>query len=283
MSPLQRELQLVKNIAVEAGKIILSHYDTDYQVQMKSGEEPVTIADKTSSRYIVNALQQAYPNDAIVSEENDLPTNLKTAERIWVIDPMDGTKEFIKHNGEFAVMIGLVQAGDPVLGVVYQPVNEKMYWGIHGQGAFMAQTHIQTPLQLKVSGEDKLKALRIAASRSHYTPEIKNIYRALGLNNVVQSGSLGLKFAMIARQICDIYFNLSNVTSCWDTCAPEVILKEAGGRISNLSGTRLTYTFSHVKNRNGVIATNGPIHDYLVEKIQDLLIQRAKSQLATFQ
>jgi len=277
MASLQRELTLAKEAAIEAGKIILSHYDTDYQVQMKTGEEPVTIADKTSSNYIVQALHRAFPQDAIVSEENALPTDLATAERIWVIDPMDGTKEFIQHNGEFAVMIGLVQAGDPVLGVVYQPVTDMMCWGVSGQGAYVQNGC--GPQRLQVSHQADLSEVRIAASRSHYTHEMKRLYTELGLQNIVQSGSLGLKFAMIARQLCEIYFNMSNVTSCWDTCAPEVILKEAGGRISNLSGTRLTYTFSHVKNRNGVVATNGPIHDYLVEQIQNLLSHRAQVHL----
>ncbi|MGV3525314.1 MAG: 3'(2'),5'-bisphosphate nucleotidase CysQ family protein [Candidatus Sericytochromatia bacterium] len=272
MTSLQRELHMAQAAALEAGKIILSHYDTAYQVQLKTGEEPVTIADKTSSIYITQAIQKVFPDDAIVSEESALPTGLAHEKRIWVIDPMDGTKEFINHNGEFSVMIGLVQEGDPVLGVVYQPVTGAMYWGIHGEGAY---TQTPTgPKRLQVSREGDLSRVRVAASRSHYTPELQQLYRQLGFRNVVQSGSLGLKCAMIAKQDSEIYFNLSNMTSCWDTCAPEVILKEAGGRITNLSGTRLTYTFSHVKNRNGVIATNGPIHNYLVDEIQALLAQR---------
>lgn len=277
MALLQHELQLAQNAAIEAGKIVLSHYDTDYQIQMKAGEEPVTIADKMSSNYIVQVLQQAFPHDAIVSEENALPEDLASYERVWVIDPIDGTKEFIKHNGEFAVMIGLVQSGDPVLGVVYQPVNQMMCWGIHGQGAYMQTAKGKHALH--VSKASQLDDLRIATSRSHFSPEMQALYDALGLKNIVRSGSLGLKFSMIARQQSEIYFNLSNITSCWDTCAPEVILKEAGGRISNLSGTRLTYTFSHVKNRNGVIATNGPIHNYLVERIQELLSQHLAQRM----
>lgn len=275
MSSLKRELATAKKAAYEAGKIILSHYDSDLKVEMKAGEEPVTIADKTSSKYIINVLEHHFPQDAIVSEECALPTGLAKEKRIWVIDPIDGTKEFIKHNGEFVVMIGLVREGQPVLGVVYQPVTNLMFWGIQNEGAFM-QNGGATQTRLQVSNEGDLSQLRVAASRSYFGKEVQKMYQDLGIQNVIRSGSLGLKCSLIARQMCEIYFNLSNITSCWDTCAPEVILKEAGGRISNLSGTRLTYTFSHVKNRNGVIATNGPIHEYLVEQIQEMMTARTR-------
>lgn len=279
MVSLKRELETAKIVAVEAGKILLSHYDTDYKVDLKAGAEPVTIADKTSSQHIVDVIRRAFPHDAIVSEESELPSGLAQAERIWLIDPMDGTHDFINHNGEFAVMIGLVREGDPVMGVVYQPVTDTMCWASHLEGSFyQGQQGVQ---QLQVSTEANLNKLRVAASRSNYNRELGKLYRRLGFQHIVRSGSLGLKFSLIARQACDIYFNMSNITACWDTCAPEVILKEAGGRISNLSGTRLTYTISHVKNRNGVIATNGPIHDYLVEQIQQVLSQRVQEQLAS--
>lgn len=277
-SSLQRELELAQQTAIEAGKILLGYYDTDYQVQLKAGKEPVTIADKTSSNYILQAIQRKFPTDAIVSEENALPTGLSTEKRIWVIDPMDGTKEFINHNGEFAVMIGLVQEGNPVLGVVYQPVTGMMCWGVQGEGAYMVQG--QQRQRLQVSSESNLENLYVAASRSHLRPELEEIYHQLGFQHIIQAGSLGLKCAMISRQLCHIYLNLSNLTGAWDTCAPEVILKEAGGRITNLFGYRLTYTFSHVRNRKGVLATNGPVHDYLVEQIQMLLTQRAQKELS---
>lgn len=277
-SSLQRELELAQQTALEAGKILLGYYDTDYQVQMKAGKEPVTIADKTSSNYIIQAIQSKFPKDAIVSEESALPTGLAKEHRIWVVDPMDGTKEFINHNGEFAVMIGLVRDGNPVLGVVYQPTNGMMCWGVSGEGSYMVQG--QTRQRLQVSNENALENLCVAASRSHLSPELEEIYHQLGFQRILQAGSLGLKFSMIARQMCHIYLNLSNLTGAWDTCAPEVILKEAGGRITNLFGYRLTYTFSHVRNRKGVLATNGPVHDYLVEQIQMLLTQRAQEELS---
>lgn len=277
-SLLKQELELSQQTALEAGKILLSHYKTDYQVHMKPGDEPVTLADKLSSQYIVQAIQKQFPNDAIVSEEGDLPQNLSKESRIWVVDPMDGTKEFIQQSGEFSVMIGLVRDGEPVLGVVYQPVTGMMCWGTHGEGAFMLQD--QQPKKLQVSNDSTLSDLLVAASRSNLHPELRQLYKQLGFQKIVRAGSLGIKCSMIARQICHIYLNLSNLTSAWDTCAPEVILKEAGGRISNLFGYRLTYTFSHVRNRKGVLATNGPIHDYLVEQIQMVLTQRTQEELS---
>ncbi|MGE3727402.1 MAG: 3'(2'),5'-bisphosphate nucleotidase CysQ [Candidatus Sericytochromatia bacterium] len=269
MHHFERELDITREVAQKAGEIILSFYDTDYVVQMKTGQEPVTIADKTSSRFIVEALQKSFPRDLVVSEESEVPGGVQSHDRIWIIDPVDGTKEFIKHNGEFSVMIGLVEEGVPVVGVVYQPVTGYLYWASRGQGAFSLRDQLLKPLQ--VSQRQSFHELCIAASRSHLTQELCDLYERLGITEIIRSGSVGLKLAMIAHQTCDLYLNLSGMTSCWDTCAPEIILKEAGGRVSNLSGTPLDYSFQQIKNHNGVVASNGIVHDRLLERIHTVL------------
>jgi 3'(2'), 5'-bisphosphate nucleotidase len=265
----ERELDITREVAQKAGEIILSYYDTDYDVQMKVGQEPVTIADKSSSRYIVEALQTAFPRDLVVSEECDLPGGVRNHDRVWIIDPVDGTKEFIKHNGEFSVMIGLVEEGVPVVGVVYQPVTGYLYWAARGQGSFSLRD--QQTQALHVSRHQHFHELCIAASRSHLTQELRELYSRLGISEIIRSGSVGLKLAMIARQTCDVYLNLSGMTSCWDTCAPEIILTEAGGRVSNLSGTLLDYSFQQLKNHNGVVASNAIVHERLLERIHVVL------------
>jgi 3'(2'), 5'-bisphosphate nucleotidase len=268
---LHHELNITRTIAEQAGHIIVSHYNTDYQVHMKAGEEPVTIADRQASQHIVNALQQAFPNDLVLSEESTVPKGVSQSHRVWVIDPMDGTKEFIKHNNEFSVMIGLVREGSPVLGVVYQPLTEHLYWGVKGQGAFARQSG--EVRQMHVSKHSQMDELCIAVSRSHLSQELIELYQRMGIPRMLQSGSVGLKLALIAQQVCDVYLNISGMTSCWDTCAPEAILREAGGHTSDLSGKPLDYSFEQLKNRDGVIATNGVVHQKLLSLIQQLLEQ----------
>jgi len=275
----QRELDLTREIAREAGQIILTHYDTDYAIQMKAGQEPVTIADKTSSQYIVSALEKAFPKDLVVSEESSLPSGLESHSRIWIIDPMDGTKEFINHNGEFSVMIGMIEEGRPVVGVVYQPVTGYMYWAAKGQGSYSRRDQQIQSMQTSVNTD--FAKIKIAASRSHLTDELLEIYQALGIQEIIRSGSVGLKLAMIARQTCDIYLNLSGMTSCWDTCAPEIILTEAGGQVTNLSGEPLDYSFRQLKNSDGVVASNGVVHAQLLEKIQTILEGHYQAEIAS--
>lgn len=271
-------MNLSRELALQAGQILLSHYDTDYTVELKAGEEPVTIADRTSSQHIVARLQQAFPQDLVVSEEQHPPAGLLNHERVWIIDPMDGTREFINHNGEFSVMIGLVESGQPVLGVVYQPVTGFLYWAVSGQGAYF-QSGRNTRL-LRVSRQQDFSQLRIAASRSHLTEELRELYLGLGIQEIVHSGSVGLKLALIARQTCDLYLNLSALTSCWDTCAPQILLTEAGGQVSNLSGQPLDYSFRQLRNLNGVVASNGVIHELLIDRIHALLEGHYQAQIA---
>lgn len=274
----ERELNLARELAVQAGHIILSHYDTDYSIELKAGKEPVTIADRSSSQHIVKRLAQAFPQDLILSEELVPPVGLQNHERVWIIDPMDGTGEFINHSGEFAVMIGLVESGQPVLGVIHQPVTGFLYWAVRGHGAyFNSGRHTRL---LRVSTRRDFSQLRIAASRSHFTQELRRLYHQLGIQEVVRSGSVGLKLALIARQSCDLYLNLSGLTSCWDTCAPQILLTEAGGLVSNLSGQPLDYSFKQLRNLNGVVASNGVVHSLLLERIQALLEEYYRTKLA---
>lgn len=275
---LLHEVETVKRIAREAGEIILSHYHEDYDIEIKSDESPVTVADKASSAHIVQSLKDAFPEDAVLSEENipDEPLTYKT--RVWVTDPMDGTKEFIKKNGEFAVMIGLADKHRPVLGVVYQPVTGYMYWATKDGGAFYERDGQQG--QLKVSGVNQMTNLRVVGSRSHMSRELMQFYKEMGLNKISQSGSVGLKIALIALQSNDLYMSLSSSTSCWDTCAPQIILQEAGGTITNIMGQPLDYTFEELKNINGIVATNGPLHEELITTLQAKMQARYEQEVS---
>src|SRR5689334_6226009 len=168
---LEAELKTAIALAYAAGKLICDYYETEFEVEDKLGAdnfyEPVTAADRAASRLIVDALQAEFPDDAILSEEesDDLDRRL-SARRVWIIDPIDGTAGFVKKDGDFAVQIGLAEAGRPVLGVVYMPVHKKLDFAVRGQGAFESVDEGDAT-SLHASDISDLNSLKLAMSRNH--------------------------------------------------------------------------------------------------------------------
>jgi 3'(2'), 5'-bisphosphate nucleotidase len=183
--------------------------------------------------------------------------------RVWIVDPLDGTIEFINRLDEFAVMIGLAVDGISTVGIVYQPIKEKLYYAELGSGAFLTEN--RTSRLLRVSRELDPTAMTIALSRSHHTADVDLIQRELGITNTISSGSLGLKVGLICEGPAHLYVHSNPHTSQWDTCAPDIILHEAGGRMSDLLNAPLHYNSREVRNLNGVIASNGMIHDRIAK------------------
>jgi 3'(2'), 5'-bisphosphate nucleotidase len=271
----EHELTIALELARAAGALILDIYDGPLDIQHKADSydrEPVTQADKLANELIVTRLQQEFPADGILAEESiDTSRRLDKA-RVWMIDPLDGTTGFIDGNGDFAVQIGLSENGECMLGVVYQPLSGVLYRAVRGGGAWIERTGF-APEQGHVSAEREISSMRLAASRSHRSPRMDQVVKAFGLKDEVLRGSVGIKVGLIVERQCDLYVHLSPLTKQWDTCAPEVILKEAGGRITDLFGQRLRYNHAEVKNRNGVVASNGVSHDRIVELLRPLLMQ----------
>jgi 3'(2'), 5'-bisphosphate nucleotidase len=218
---------------------------------------------------IVTHLAREFPQHAILSEEE--PDNLSrlTQTHVWMIDPMDGTREFIEHRGEFAVQIGLVTHGTPVLGVVYQPTTDKLYYSAQGLGAFLESDGKVTPLH--VSKEETASRLTMAVSRSHRSARVEAIREQLRINEVVPMGSVGLKVGAVCEGVAHVYIHTGSRTHLWDTCGPEAILREAGGRMTDVSNRPLRYDARELQNPNGLIASNGVIHDRVVQATQSVL------------
>jgi 3'(2'), 5'-bisphosphate nucleotidase len=189
-----------------------------------------------------------------------------------MIDPLDGTTGFIDGNGDFAVQIGLSENGDCVLGVVYQPLTGTLYRAVRGGGTWIERPGFE-PSPGRVSDHQEISTMRLAASRSHRSPRMDKVVQAFGLKEEILRGSVGIKVGLIVEQQCDLYVHLSPRTKQWDTCAPEVILHEAGGQITDLFGRPLRYNHADVQNRNGVVASNGVSHGRIVELLQPLLAQ----------
>jgi 3'(2'), 5'-bisphosphate nucleotidase len=271
----ERELTVALELAREAGALILDFYEGPLDIQHKADSydhEPVTQADKLANELIVTRLQQEFPADGILAEESiDTSRRLDKA-RVWMIDPLDGTTGFIDGNGDFAVQIGLSENGECMLGVVYQPLSGVLYRAVRGGGAWVERPDF-APAQGQVSAQREISSMRLAASRSHRSPRMDQVVKAFGLKDEVLRGSVGIKVGLIVEQQCDLYVHLSPRTKQWDTCAPEVILQEAGGRITDLFGQRLRYNHAEVQNRNGVVASNGVSHDRIVELLRPLLIR----------
>lgn len=265
METMERELQVARELAERAGRLLLDHYDRRSEVQWKQAGDPVTRADRLASELLVAELSRRFPDCGMLSEEEpDDPSRLRKS-RVWIIDPMDGTREFIEHRDEFAVMIGLAVDGAPVLGVVYQPVTQKVYWAASGSGAFLEEREEVMPL--RVSPETDPRRMIIALSRSHHSPEIDIVSKRLSITDSIRSGSIGLKVGLICEGRAHLYLDMSGRTSQWDTCAPAAILHESGGRMTDLNGSPLRYNGPELRHPNGIIASNGTIHDHIVEVV----------------
>lgn len=270
-------MEAALRLAREAGAAILDYYDRNVRVEHKlevgtSHTEPVTIADRAANELIVKGLHREFPDDGILAEES-LDTERRLGKRrVWMIDPLDGTSGFIARDGDFAVQIGLAVDGRSVLGVVFQPLPDILYRAAEGEGAWVERPGFE-PERAQVSDASDISSMRLAASRSHRSPRMDRVVKALRLKEEVRRGSVGVKVGLIIEQQCDLYIHLSPRTKQWDTCAPEIILSEAGGRFSDLFGEPIRYNVPDVQNHNGIVATNGKAHDAIIERLRPLLAE----------
>ena len=244
--------KFVIKTALEAAEIIKKVYETDFATEYKPGDEPVTIADKKSDELIVRALKKEYPNDRILSEENGLYTPENPNNKCWFIDPIDGTKEFIARNGEFAIQIGMTDNEKLQFGLVYQPIGENLYIAGLGEGCWWHSPE---------NGWNKLHVrktdfsnLIMAQSRSMPCEVGMSVHTALNGKGTVVHGGVGLKLMAIARQGCDYYINNSNKTKAWDVAAPEILFEEAGGIMCDITGEDFCYNPENYTHKHGIMA-----------------------------
>ncbi len=270
-----RELRVALELAREAGAAILEVYEQPFEIFQKPDadiDEPVTQADRIANEIIVSRLQQEFPDDGILAEESVDTAHRLDKSRVWMIDPLDGTTGFIDSNGDFAVQIGLTQDGECVLGVVYQPLTGLLYRAVRGEGSWIERPDLE-PQRARVSDHKEISEMRLAASRSHRSPRMDRVVQKFGLKEEVLRGSVGIKVGLIVEQQCDLYVHLSPRTKQWDTCAPEVILREAGGCLTDLFGRPLRYNDPEIRNRNGILASNRVAHAELVASLKPLLAE----------
>ena len=236
-------------IAADAGEKVMAFYRQDYEVTQKQDDSPLTEADMASHHRIVQGLRSLEPMLPILSEEEEVPWDERRHwEAFWLVDPIDGTKDFIKQTGEFTVNIALIENGVPVMGVVTVPALGIEYWGTRSSGAFRRKDGETVRLQVVEPPEEK----RVVASKNHMNAETEAFIESLGSHCLVQAGS-SLKFCRIAEGEADIYPRVGP-TCEWDTGAAQAVLEAAGGRVLTFEGEPLLYGKESVYNPHFVAA-----------------------------
>ncbi len=245
--------------AKEAGAEIMSHYaSTDFET--KTDGSPVTIADTRSNEILIQHLVTTHI--PILSEES-VGIPLPYPEKLWIIDPLDGTKDFIKKNGDFCVMIGLLEHGKPVLGVVYAPAHKTLYYAVKGLGAFTEKDGVTKKLTVSNRSEKELRYIR---SVNHFTPRMELVAQKLSATTHPH-GSIGIKAGILGEDKGDFFFSWGNLGE-WDVCAPEIILTEAGGMVTDCSGKPLMYGTADHRLTDGLVFSNGTCHERVLQVIQ---------------
>lgn len=252
--PLAEDLAIAGVAARLGGIETLAYYRQVSLAVDEAADGPVTAADRASHRVIVEFLQRLHPQDPIRSEEarHDEPLGAPPRGRLWVVDPLDGTREFIDGIGEFSVMVGLAVDGRAVLGAVYRPDPGVLYLGVSDRAAWRIEDSDRTIQPLRIS-EVAGDGLRFVRSRSHPDPKLQDLERALEPTEVLVSGSVGVKCAIIAEGRADLYVHPVPYLKEWDTCAPEAVLRGAGGRVADCSGRKLEYGKDRPSQPNGML------------------------------
>lgn len=271
MSALARDLDEVIAIAKRASDLVLAIYQRPFSVAMKGRNDPVTEADRAANELISEALAKVFPGDAIVAEESAPATEhearaLVSKERVFYVDPVDGTREFVDKNGEFAVMIGLSIHGRAALGVVVRPTEGTVFAGIVGGEAFV-ESASGARSKLRVSDVSDPSMATLMVSRSHLPKLVAPFVSALGIKRQLPCGSVGVKVSKVVTGEADLYVHGGLGAKRWDTAAPEAILVAAGGRFSDLSGEPIDYASAELRLLNGLVASNAALYGRAIEAL----------------
>jgi len=248
-------------IAREAATTILQVYDTGFDVERKADNSPLTAADLAAHRCIVDRLERLTPEIPVLSEESSdtIPTPVRrTWSRLWVVDPLDGTREFVKRNGEFTVNIALVEEGEVVFGVIQAPVTGALWHGTRGRGAYRRDGDRDVAVRVRTPAQ---APLRVAASRSHRDPRTEalmaRIASGMGVDSEPVALGSSLKFCRLAEGGMDVYPRFGP-TSEWDTAAGQAILEAAGGCVLDPQGRSLRYNQRDTLLNGDFIALGDP-------------------------
>ena len=261
------ELDIAIKAAKDAGNEILEIYQRDFEISKKNDDSPITEADLKSNEIIKEILSQT--EHIILSEEDKDDQNRLSKEFVWIVDPLDGTSDFIDKTGEFTIMIALIQNKKPILGVIAWPTENTLFVAQKGSGAFRYSN--EEWKKISVTQVSEIPKCRTVGSRHHLSDKEKSFIKKLGIENFTSIGS-SLKVGKISSGEAEAYITTTNKMKEWDSAASYCIISEAGGRMTDMSGNDITYNNKDVYHQNGILVTNGLIHDKIVEEFKKIRV-----------
>ena len=258
---MRREAEIALAAAREAAEGILRVYAAPFDVEYKAKDDPVTVADKQANALLCERLARAFPGVPLVAEESDPAAyaGFGGAEAAWFIDPLDGTREFVAKNGEFAVMVGLAERGRATVGVIVAPAWDRAFVGVVGEGAWEVDGDGRQRA-IHVSSRASLAGANFVISRSRSPDRIGAWIASLGAAPPRPHGSSGLKGVLVATGEADVYLQPGRAGMRWDACATEALVRAAGGELTEVGGAALDYRNGEIENARGMVASNGRVH-----------------------
>ena len=258
------ELGKIVEGVLKAGEKVIEVYETDFSTEKKDDDSPITQADIESNKILKEVLGKT--GITILSEEDTDDKKRLSEDKIWIIDPLDGTTDFVNRTGEFTIMVGLVEKQKSVLGIIYWPIKKKMYLAESGKGAFC---HDEEWGEIETTMMSEMQNCHALVSRHHLSEKEKRLLDEMEISVVTSIGS-SLKVTEIASGNAEIYLTTTNKMKQWDTCASNCIISEAGGKMTDISGNELSYNNEIVNHENGILVTNGLIHQDALDAISRL-------------
>ena len=259
------ELDVAIYASIEAGEAILKIYRGKYKTATKNDDSPITEADLKSNEIIKKRLTKT--NYVILSEEDNDDQKRLSENIIWIVDPLDGTSDFIDKTGEFTIMIALVENKKPILGVIYWPTEGTLFVAQKGEGAFRYSKNMWE--KIHVSNISDFSKCRVVGSRHHLSNNEKDFIKKLGIQNFKSIGS-SLKVGKISSGEAEAYITTTTKMKEWDSAASYCIVNEAGGKMTDMRGEEISYNNTKVNHENGILVTNGLIHEKIIKEFKKL-------------
>ena len=259
------ELDIAVKAAKEAGNAILDVYQRDFKTSKKDDDSPITDADLKSNEIIKKILSQT--EHVILSEEDKDDQSRLSKDTVWIVDPLDGTSDFIDKTGEFTVMIALIKNKKPIIGVINWPTEKTLFVAQKGSGAFRYSNGEWN--KISVTKVSELSECRTVGSRHHLSDKEKLFIKKLGIEDFTSIGS-SLKVGKISSGEAEVYITMTNKMKEWDSAASYCIISEAKGKMTDMLGNDITYNNKEVHHQNGILVTNGIIHKKIIEEYKKL-------------
>jgi 3'(2'), 5'-bisphosphate nucleotidase len=262
------ELQAALDVAQKASAALLDAY-ARFEVIPNAPASISTDADRQAQEIILGHLRRLFPDDALCAEEETatLAKATHNGPRLWIVDPIDGTRGFARKVGEFSVMVGFLEKGEIAVGVVQEPEQNRLTWAIRGGGCWKRDG--QGSLErCRVTGTSELSAATLTQSHTQDPTKPSRRVQRLQPAKVIETYSAGIKLALVARGEADLYLNTYDAVHDWDLCAGHILVTEAGGRVTKLTGAELQYGLPGALQQGGVLASNGRLHEAAVARMQ---------------